>query len=283
MQKGDYTAAKAALLPLVGKYTLVPFENNFDGDVFAGSKLTDGHEFNAESIFEVAFVDKGDDNFNWSYNGEGSTNPVSTVRPQEYGIVWGNVVPSDRLLNEFEAGDPRYKLTFYEEGDKILTKGGTAAGQTLTAADMNVAASTRNGVTIKRVFRKYSILDWVNSSFHPGGYNQRILRYADVLLMLAECEAEGATPAQAATYINMVRARPGVNMPAIATPTKNAALLAVMHERAVELAGEEVNNIDILRWRKKGYFPSIMTDPKPGQQEFLPIPTAETSTNPALK
>lgn len=288
MQKGDYAAAKTALLPLVGKYTLVPFEHNFDGDVQAGStKLTDGHEFNSESIFEVAFVDKGDDNFNWSYNGEGATSPLSTVRPQEYGIVWGNVVPSNRLLNEFEPSDPRYKMTFYEEGDLILTEGGTKPGVALTAntppTAMNVATSTRNGVTIKRVFRKYSILDWVNSSFHPGGYNQRILRYADVLLMLAECEAEGATPTQAATYINMVRARPGVNMPPVTTANKNDALAKVMHERAVELAGEEVNNIDILRWRKKGYFPSIMTDPRPGQAEFLPIPAAETSTNPALK
>lgn len=284
MQKGDYAAAKAALLPLVGKYSLVPFEHNFNGDVQTGStKLTAGNEFNAESIFEVAFIDKGDDNFNWSYNGEGATSPLSTVRPQEYGIVWGNVVPSDRLLDEFEANDPRFKMTFYEEGDFILTKGGTVTGTALTAADMNVAASTKGGVTKKRVFRKYSILDWVNSSFHPGGYNQRILRYADVLLMLAECEAEGTTPSAAATYINMVRARPGVNMPAIATPTKPDAIKAVMHERAVELAAEEVNNIDILRWRKKGYFPSIMADPRPGQVEFLPIPAAETSTNPLLK
>jgi starch-binding outer membrane protein, SusD/RagB family len=284
MQKGDYAAAKAALLPLVGKYSLVPFEHNFNGDVQTGStKLTAGNEFNAESIFEVAFIDKGDDNFNWSYNGEGATSPLSTVRPQEYGIVWGNVVPSDRLLNEFEANDPRFKMTFYEEGDFILTKGGTVTGTALTAADMNVAASTKGGVTKKRVFRKYSILDWVNSSFHPGGYNQRILRYADVLLMLAECEAEVGTPAQAATYINMVRARPGVNMPPIAAANKNEALKAVMHERAVELAGEEVNNIDILRWRKKSYFPSIMADPRAGQVELLPIPAAETSTNPLLK
>ena len=29
-------------------------------------------------------------------------------------------------------------------------------------------------------------------------------------------------------------------------------------KESVELAAEEVNNIDILRWRKKGYFPSIM-------------------------
>ena len=60
------------------------------------------------------------------------------------------------------------------------------------------------------------------------------------LLMLAECEAEVGTPAQAATYINQVRARPGVTMPAVTPTTKNDALKAVMHERAVELAGEEV-------------------------------------------
>jgi hypothetical protein len=109
-----------------------------------------------------------------------------------------------------------------------------------------------------------------------------VIRYAEVLLMLAECEAEVGTPVQAALYINEVRARPSVNMPAVAPATKNDALKAVMHERAVELAGEELASIDIIRWRKKGYFPSIMADPKPGQIDLFPIPNAETSTNPAL-
>jgi starch-binding outer membrane protein, SusD/RagB family len=285
MQKGDYTAAKTALLQVYGKYTLVPnFLWNFDGDLNDGAGTTaTGHEFNAESVFEVAFFDKGDNNFNWAYNGEGSSSPVSTVRPQEYGIVWGNVIPSNRILDEFEPGDPRYKFTFWEAGDNILTRGGTVPGVVMTATDMNVGTSTKGGVTIKRVYRKYSDLDWLRSSFHPGGFNQRVIRYAEVLLMLAECEAEVGTPAQAASYINEVRARPGVNMPPVAPATKNAALRAVMHERAVELAGEELASIDILRWRKKGYFPSIMTDPKPGQVDLFPIPNAETSTNPLIR
>jgi hypothetical protein len=287
MQKGDYAAAKAALLQVVssGQYSLMPkYSDNFSGDIWSGSsKVTDGLEFNAESVFEVAFVDKGDNNFNWGYNGEGATNPVSTVRNQEYGIVWGNVIPSDNWLNEFEPNDPRYKFTIYEPGDAILTKGGTVAGKVLTAADMNVNPSIKNGVTMKRVFRKYSIYDWDDNGFHPGGVNQRLIRYSDVLLMLAECEAEVGTPAQAATYINMVRARPSVSMPPVVLTSKNAALAAVMHERAVELGGEAIASIDILRWRKKGYFPSIKADPKPGQVDLFPIPFAETSTNPALK
>jgi hypothetical protein len=288
MQKGDYAAAKTALLAIYNsnQFSLVPnFLWNFDGDLNDGAGTTaSGHEFNSESIFEVSFYDKGDNNFNWGYNGEGSSNPVSIMRPQEYGIVWGNVIPSNRILNEFEATDPRYKFTFWEEGDHILTRAGTQTGVVMTAPDMNVATSTKGAVTIKRVYRKYSDLDWLKSGFHPGGFNQRMIRYADVLLMLAECEAETGTPAQAATYINLVRARPTVNMPPVAPTTKNDALKAVIHERAVELAGEEINNIDMLRWRKKGYFSSLgVADPKPGQVEFLPIPNAETSTNPAIK
>ena len=38
--------------------------------------------------------------------------------------------------------------------------------------------------------------DWTNDGFHPDGVNQRVIRYADVLLMLAECEAEVGTPAR---------------------------------------------------------------------------------------
>ena len=285
MQKGDYAAAKAALLQVYNKYTLVDnYLWNFDGDAKDdnGITITTGHEFNSESIFEVVFVDRGDNNFNWGYNGEGSTSPLSTVRNQEYGITWGNVIPSDRLLNEFEANDPRYKFTIFEEGDKILTQSPLGA-KTLVSADMNIAPSTKGGTTIKRFFRKYGIYDWVNSGFHPGGLNQRVIRYADVLLMLAECEAEIGTPIQAAAYINEVRRRPSVNMPPVVVASKNEALRAVMHERSVELSAEQVSNIDILRWRKKGYFPSIIADRVPGQENLFPIPASETSTNPLLK
>ena len=72
-------------------------------------------------------------------------------------------------------------------------------------------------------------------------------------------------------------------MPDVTLTSHDEAMKAVMHERAVELAGEEVANIDILRWRKKGYFPSLMADPKPGQVDLFPIPNAETSTNPLVR
>ncbi|CAN5475513.1 hypothetical protein BH11BAC5_BH11BAC5_11110 [soil metagenome] len=103
------------------------------------------------------------------------------------------------------------------------------------------------------------------------------------LLLLAECEAEVGTPAQAASYINEVRSRPGVNMPPVAPASKNDALKAVMHEREVELGAEELASFDILRWRKKGYFPSIIPERVPSQVDLFPIPAIETSTNPLIK
>jgi starch-binding outer membrane protein, SusD/RagB family len=283
IQKGDYAAAKTALLKVYGKYSLVAnYMWNFDGDTKndAGVLMTTGHEFNSESVFEVVFVDKGDNNFNWGYNGEGSTSPLSGVRNQEYGITWGNVIPSDHFLNEFEANDPRYKMSIFEVGDVILDS--TPSPLTLTAAAMNIATSTKGTVTEKRFFRKYNIYDWVNSGFHPGGLNTRVIRYADVLLMLAECEAEVGSPAQAASYINEVRARPSVNMPPVTLASHDAAIKAVMHERMVELGAEELNNIDMLRWRAKGYYPSIAPDPKPNQTPLLPIPSSEISANPLI-
>jgi len=285
MQNGDYAAAKTALLQVYGKYSLVDeYSWNFDGDAKDdnGVTISTGHEFNPESIFEVVYVDKGDNNFNWGYVGEGSTSPLSTVRNQEYGITWGNVIPSDRFLDEFEDNDPRYKFTIFEEGDDILTES-PAGPKALTANDMNIATSTRKGVVLKRFFRKYNIYDWVNSGFHPGGLNQRVIRYADVLLMLAECEAEVGTPTQAAAYINEVRSRPSVNMPPVTAATKDDALKAVMHERSVELGAEEVSSTDVLRWRAKGYFPALIPDRIAGQVSLFPIPASETSTNPLLK
>ncbi len=284
MQKGDYGGAKTALLKVYGKYALTDeYSWNFDGDIVDGDdKLAEGHEFNEESIFEVVFVDRKDNDFNWGYTGEGSSSPLSTVRNQEYGITWGNVIPSDRFLEEFEDGDPRYGFTIYEEGDQILTEAPSGGPLTLTADMMNIATSSRNGVVKKRFFRKYNIYDYLNATSHYGGLNQRLIRYADVLLMLAECEAEVGTPAKAADYINEVRRRPSVNMPDVSLATKENALKAVMHERSVELGVECINNIDIIRWRAKGYFPSIIADPRPGQVSMMPIPASETSTNPMI-
>jgi tetratricopeptide (TPR) repeat protein len=280
MQSGDYAAAKEALLKVTGA-GLYQLADNY-ADNFLEEK-----EFNAESIWEAVYFDKGDNSFDWGYTGDGAGNGQSTVRNQEYcPVAWRNLIPSDRFLNEFESADPRYKVTVYETGDKFNND-----VDTLTAGMQNGNSSIVNGVTKKISWRKFMILykqSVSTASFHPGGNNQRMIRYAEVLLMLAECENELGNTADAVTYLNQIRDRPSVIMPHYPTvkypvSNKDQVTKAIMHEKTVELGDEEVRNRDILRWRKKGYF---TTDPisyfRPNRDELLPIPQQEIDNNPKL-
>ena len=51
---------------------------------------------------------------------------------------------------------------------------------------------------------------------------------------------------------------------------------AVMHERMVELAGEEIRNFDIIRWRKNGKTNFL---PIPNFKDLMPIPQNEIDNN----
>lgn len=291
MQKGDFAGAKAALLNITTSsdgYSLTPrYLDNFELET----------EFNNESIFEMIYVDKNDGGFNWG--GENPTEAQTTVRNQEYNpIAWRNLIPSNKLLNEFEntstgasKTDPRYSYTVYQTGD-VYNNG----KDVLTNAEQNGNSSVVNGITKKVSFRKFMIIYQEGlplAGFHPGGNNQRIIRYAEVLLNLAECENELGNSAGAIAYLNMVRARPDVSMPPYPTNqfpvnSKNEIIKAIMHEKMVEMGDEEVRNIDILRWRNEGYFTSgpYNTDPLPyfkkNRDELLPIPQAELDNNPKV-
>ncbi|RWY54283.1 RagB/SusD family nutrient uptake outer membrane protein [Mucilaginibacter gilvus] len=289
MQSGDYTAAKTALLkvPTAGAdgYSLTPrFLDNFEEET----------EFNSESIFEMIYSDKGDNNFNWGSGvGDGVSADQTTVRNQEYNpIGWRNLIPSNKMLNEFEnvatgaaKTDPRYAYTFYQTGDTF--NNGTA---TLVDADQNGNSSIVNGKTIKVGFRKFQLIykeDRATASFHPGSNNQRVLRYAEVLLNLAECENELGNSTAAVGYLNQIRARASVAMPPYPTTqfpvgSKTDVAKAIIHEKSAEMTNEEVRNIDILRWRKKGYFATEPLSWYSAAKEFLPIPQSEIDNNPKL-
>lgn len=295
IQKGDYAGAKEALLKITGYSLTDRYLDNFEEET----------EFNKETIFEAVFKDPSDNGFNWGGNGvgDGPTNPQSTVRNQEYcPVAWRNLIPSDRYLNEFENSatgaaktDPRYKFSVYETGDQFDN-----GLQTLTDAEQNGNSSVVNGVTKKVSWRKFMLIykqprEFAASSNHPGGNNQRLIRYAEVLLMLAECENEmgniGTDNTGAIGYLNQVRDRADVAMPHYPTAqypvsTKDEVTKAIMHERMVELGDEELRNVDIMRWRKKGYYPSVAPEPLSyfvaNKHELLPIPQSEIDNNPKL-
>jgi tetratricopeptide (TPR) repeat protein len=284
MFQGNYTAAKAELDKVISsnKYQLV--DNFLDNS-------TEETEYNKESIFEVAFsLDGG--GFSWGSvdadDPDGAINEQS-VRSQEYSAVgWRNLLPSNKLLADFESvangdakDDPRFAFSFYRSGDDI-------AGGVLTDAMQGGNSSVLNGNTVKISWRKYSATYKNSSSFYTSGINFRVMRYAEVLLMAAECENELGNSAKAIEYLNQVRSRPSVNMPAYPTakyPVNNKAEIfrAMMHEKYVELCGEQIRNRDILRWRKQN---KLTSEPisyfQANKYELLPIPQDEINNNPKI-
>lgn len=82
-----------------------------------------------------------------------------------------------------------------------------------------------------------------------------LIRYADVLLMLAECYNEDSRQDVAVAMINQVRQRPSTHMPALNSgpawlkaTSKEEIFDRIVQERAVELACEGHRFSDLRRW-----------------------------------
>lgn len=276
---GDYTNAKIELEKIKAQgYSLV--DNYFDN-------FSEETEYNAESIWEISYTSTG--GYNWDGDGNDYGPNESWIRSQEYSAVgWRNLIPSDGLLAEFENGDPRLNDNFYFTGD---TYGDPSNPKTLSDGDQRGNTVMYQNVAQKVSWKKYSVM----YKLDPGGFydqigiNYRMYRYADVLLLLAECENEVGSPTSAIDYLNAVRNRPSVNMPDYPTaayPVNSKAEIfkAIVHERRTELAGEEIRNYDILRWRKNG---KLTSEPipyfQPNKHEKLPIPQDELNNNPFIE
>ncbi|MEQ9440911.1 MAG: RagB/SusD family nutrient uptake outer membrane protein [Cyclobacteriaceae bacterium] len=272
MFRGDYQAARVPLMAVInsGEYRLVPrFLDNHQEE----------NENNAESIWEVQFTESAGTGGAWSADGEGIAE--ITFRGQEYGPnAWRNVIPSNSIAAEFETvangaekDDPRRGYSFYQFGDMFNN-------------DTDTLLSIQ-GDRDKPSWKKYQTIYKRANEDSRSGINFRVIRYADVLLMMAEIENELSGPAAALPYINQVRARADVNMPPYPTalyPCSNADQMfdAIVHERRVELSAEQVRNRDIRRWRRMG---KLDTEPIAAYQpryDLLPLPIVEIDNNSAL-
>jgi len=100
------------------------------------------------------------------------------------------------------------------------------------------------------------VIDW---GFTSSAQNVGILRYADVLLWAAECEAEVGSLVNATTYVNQIRTR-AANSVVPGSPanyqvglyptftTRAQALAAIRFERKIELGMEGHRFFDLVRW-----------------------------------
>ena len=77
--------------------------------------------------------------------------------------------------------------------------------------------------------------------------NYKVFRYADAILMMAECYCKSSNPDNCMKYLNMTRARAGID-PITNDLGDEAFMLAIRDERARELAGEFTRKFDLTRW-----------------------------------
>jgi hypothetical protein len=248
----NYQEAYDAFTNVYGNYTLEP--NFFDNFI-------EQNPNGIESIFEVQYAPElGNAEFWFSTVSGAGPNEVS-VRGQDYGMFdWFNVYPSDDLRAEFEEGDPRFDQSFYVVGDEY-------AGGVIDEIALDRPAG----------WRKYQNYYQQANENMQSGINMKIIRYADVLLMMAEAANEVTSQDEAIGYINEVRDR--VDMPLLETGLSKAEVFeAIVHERKVELAGEQVRFPDLVRWGRAAEFLSEFGF-QAGVHELFPIPENEIGTN----
>lgn len=191
-------------------YDTVPYPDIFDINKKNGK----------ESIFEIQFA-----------AGIGQGNPwPNSFAPQNSGnavIAFGgdgNNRPSQDLINSYELGDIRKEYS-------------------LATSYVNTAGQIIQDVYVKK-YRSNP------SKKNDNANNIPILRYADVLLMYAECLNEQAyiSNGDAMKYLNMIRKRARLpEKSAIDVPDQESFRLAIEQERRVEFAFEGQRWFDLVR------------------------------------
>ena len=96
-------------------------------------------------------------------------------------------------------------------------------------------------------FRKYLPVDLACHLDGPAVNNERILRYADILLMYAEALVRsGGSLSEAADAVNQIRQR--VNLDVMTFPGPDELMAEIEHQRVMEFVMEGTRYFDLIRW-----------------------------------
>ncbi|WP_026210403.1 RagB/SusD family nutrient uptake outer membrane protein [Flexithrix dorotheae] len=213
---------------------LYMYMERFDDAIEAGNMVVNGPyelaenfsdnftistENNPEMLFSVQALD------GWA----GSTHNIYTT-PRPWG-GWDFQEPTQNLINEFEEDDPRLDASVFLPGEMVDLGGD--AGLTEYTTDLSQTGYH---------FQKFA--SWRSSGGLDGGQNIPILRSADIYLLVAEAKIR--LGGNGDTEFNAVRTRSDLS------PKTNVTMEDIIHERRVELAGENQRHFDLMRWDKAG-------------------------------
>jgi len=292
LYRGNWAAAETALIEVVssGNYSLLTaeqYQDNFGID----------NENNQESVFELQYL--GLETFSWGVDLPG----VGTM-----GNFHIDYAPPSKSPDQSHYVNSWVKNIFEANGETVRRnatlaydyEGSTGYGGTEFKTDFAEDITLAESENMEAIFtRKYAGLDLGERSEIDFlgtnvGNNWRIIRYADVLLMLAEAQNEQGKTAEAIANINIVRDRALVNT-LDAGLSQSEVQQAIIDERVLELTGEGHRYFDLVRWGLADEYlgtTSLHGDhPKSlsggtfteGRDEYLWIPVSEIAANANLK
>jgi hypothetical protein len=251
------------------------YQCNFAAVDLKSRNATYDSENNHESVFEIQFNYGGWTEWQGGYEADGRLTDLY-FGPDGYR----NLAPTHQYAEQFElapashpAGlkyDPRRYVTLFEKGDTITYLDGSPPVAWDYTKHTNVSIYDGYG------WEKYFAPAHKSNN---GPDNIRLMRYSDVLLMLAEADFQvnnGVSPQLALDCINEVRERVGLD------PITVVTAQAIIHERDVEFGFECLRFHDLVRWSLLPEdnplwvdIESIITKYKKGKNEYLPIPMYE--------
>lgn len=226
-----YKVAKAyamKLIKLKDRVLNTNFKEVFDNEI-NGCNPSDG-----DVLFEMGFVPNSGGDIGWCHG-------LSVVASSKgAGTTYANLTPS--YACSFNEQDQRLPVTCANY--RWLNDNKQAA---VDALGVQPAKWCRMDLTVTNVKDKGTGINWP------------VLRYADVLLMLAEADNEinGAPTALAKEMLTRVRERAfakASNKSAMVTEyinnlnSKEAFFNAIVDERAWEFGGENIRKFDLVRW-----------------------------------
>ena len=287
LYQGKWAEAEAEFLKVVnsGRYALLPAEN-FE------ENFTENNENNEESIYELQFL--GQSAFAWGVDIPGTGN---------MGNFHIDYAPPLKSPDQSHYINSWVKDLFEANGDTVRRNatlaydypGSTGYGGVPFLEDFEAEIELANSEGMEPIYtRKYAgldigIRDNVDFLGTNVGTNWRIIRYADVLLMLAEAMNEQGKTGEAEIYLNQVRER--ANITAKTGLSQEDMRQAIIDERVLELTGESHRFFDLVRWELAddylgatslhGSHPKSLSGGifQSGKHELLWIPVSETSAN----
>jgi len=179
----------------------------------------------------------------------------------DWNLGWGWNTPTDKLVADWDNSDPRKAKTILYSGqfDGGQAQGGY--GATLPPYDaLGAVGHIEQKYWSKKVYSDPAMRSFTGQIGPAGGadwINHRIIRYADVILMLAEASNELGDGATAAANLELIRSRAsGVTpydqnrtiVPYVPFTDQASMRTAIKNERRWEFAMEGYRFNDLVRW-----------------------------------